>query len=273
MSKIIFSHPQPIDPESIIISQELKELQGYMPISPDDFNTLQDDIKKNGIRDPLKVCIDKDHNTILLGGMNRLEIAKGLKLKNIPVIYGQIEGNDLKPLSKTQRRDIVWQDNLSRRHLTTAQKKNLITYLLENNPSASSRSIAKILGMSHHTVEKTRQEMTGQIAQSERKGQDGRVTKTQAGQKKKPVNNSGVQNEHLKTAKEQQSTPQEPITGQTPAGYVPPEGDYILIAETGEYWPIDKIIANITVLFKYLPVESQDEVLFYLKDIHNKNTQ
>jgi Domain of unknown function (DUF4326) len=73
--------------------------------------------------------------------------------------------------------------NVRRRHLTGAQKRELIGKLLKLDPSRSDRQIAKDVGASHVTVSSVRKqaESTGQIDQSSKRvGADGRSRPTRA---------------------------------------------------------------------------------------------
>jgi hypothetical protein len=66
--------------------------------------------------------------------------------------------------------------NIHRRHLTTEQKRELIAKLLKSKPEQSNRSVAKTVGVSHHTVDAVRDDLEagGQIAHHEKRiGSDG----------------------------------------------------------------------------------------------------
>src|SRR5690606_15122594 len=66
--------------------------------------------------------------------------------------------------------------NVSRRHLTTAQKQTLIADQLRDTPSISSRAIAAMLGVDHKTVSSVRQRLVdgGEIPHhDEVEGRDG----------------------------------------------------------------------------------------------------
>src|SRR5499427_8850419 len=49
--------------------------------------------------------------------------------------------------------------NLSRRHLTLAQKKEVAKHIFEREPGRSDRSVGEELGLSHTTVAKVREEV------------------------------------------------------------------------------------------------------------------
>ena len=106
--------------KKILMSPELKAVQDFMPIDDTDRERLKKDIELNGIREPLKVYRNpKGKGFYLLAGLNRLEIAKELKLETVPVEIL----NDLAP---KKRKDFCIDDNLNRRQLTENQKLILL---------------------------------------------------------------------------------------------------------------------------------------------------
>ncbi len=169
---------QPYSVNKLEISQELAAVQQYFPISEYDREKLKADIKRDGIRDPLKVYTDKNGKVCILAGANRLEIAKELNLQTIDVDFY----NDLKPAA---RKLLAINDNLARRHLSPKQKKIIAELLLKESPTASSRSIGKKAGLSHKTVESMRKKSTGENTQLKRIGADGRQRKLPGKSKKK----------------------------------------------------------------------------------------
>ena len=76
---------QPINPNELQPAPELLNVQDLMPISTEDRENLKADIKKNGVRDALKVYMDKDFNYYILCGLNRWQIAQELNLATIPI--------------------------------------------------------------------------------------------------------------------------------------------------------------------------------------------
>lgn len=130
-------------PQALQASPELIEIQALMPIDPLDKERLKKDIKENGIRDPLKVY-QKNGQWYILGGYNRQQIALELGIDTLPV--QEYEG------TPDERRDLVINDNLNRRHLTSEQKTKLIRYFLKQDPGQSDRIIGKKTGTHHSTV-------------------------------------------------------------------------------------------------------------------------
>jgi hypothetical protein len=167
------------DTERFKPSPELLKIQDLMPITPEDRERLKKDIAESGeIRDPLKVYYSEDHKYLLiLGGLNRLEIARELKKERDLDIIIPYEVYELEPI---QRERLVIDDNLNRRQLSRDQKTNLINYFLKADPAESDRAIAIKTGTDHKTVSKQRsiKESGGEIPQVEKtKGRDNKTYK------------------------------------------------------------------------------------------------
>ncbi len=156
------------------ISPELVEVQALMPIDPRDRENLKKDILESGeIRDPIKVYVNKSGSYLILCGYNRWQIAQELGWANVPI--------EVLNMSPTERQELVWKDNLNRRHLTREQKQRLVDYFLKSDPVQSDRIIAKKSGSDHKTVGtvRTKLESTGEIPQlKKRKGADGKERKS-----------------------------------------------------------------------------------------------
>ena len=85
--------------------------------------------------------------------------------------------NDVKRPENETPESYVWSANIHRRHLNAEGKRKAIANALKANPEKSNRQIAKLIGVSHNTVESVRTEMesTGQIDQlTETVGADGK---------------------------------------------------------------------------------------------------
>ena len=155
-------------PGALQASPELVEVQALMPMDPEDRKRLKADIKEHGIRDPLKVY-QKGDQWFVLGGWNRLQIALELGISEIRA--------DIYEGPAAERRDLVVQDNLNRRHLTATQRGALVDYLLELDPTQSNKSIARKAGTTKETVKDRRKkaEATGRISPPDLvKGRDGK---------------------------------------------------------------------------------------------------
>ena len=68
--------------------KDILKLETRLPlelIKPDD--KLLEDIRLNGIQEPIEVRVRKDGSQIVWDGLHRLVIAQKLGIKEIPVIY------------------------------------------------------------------------------------------------------------------------------------------------------------------------------------------
>jgi len=129
------------------------------PMSEQEFSALVDDIAENGLLEPITL-----YQGMVLEGRHRYKACIQLGYKFKETNFVALATGD--PLA------YVVSKNIMRRHLTAEQKRELIKALLEEKPNASSRMIARLARVSHHTVEDVRQEVeaTGQIAQLEPEG-------------------------------------------------------------------------------------------------------
>ena len=66
-------------------------------------------------------------------------------------------------LSESQKREHARRMNLARRHLSQAQKRELIRQQLQETPERSDQQIARLLGVTHPTVGALRRELTGAV--------------------------------------------------------------------------------------------------------------
>lgn len=143
--------PQNID--KIKLSPELEAVEHLMPMSDSDRERLKADIEASGeIRDPLKVYVNAKDQVLILCGKNRFEIARELGWPTVPIEI-------LTGLSKKQKQELVINDNLSRRQLTSEQKRVLAAYMLRLDPKSSNVIIAKKSGTTDKTVGKIRKQM------------------------------------------------------------------------------------------------------------------
>jgi hypothetical protein len=132
-------------------------------MSEAELKELADDIKKNGLIDPLVVW---KKGGSLLDGRNRLDamalagilgVDSQGRLCNassiVPIIWHRIGTGD--PWS------IALSLNVHRRHLSLEQKRDLIAKVLKATPEKSDRQIAKIVKRDHKTVAAVRSEEEG----------------------------------------------------------------------------------------------------------------
>jgi hypothetical protein len=137
----------------------------FPPMTPEELRELADDIKAHGLREACSVIEVANSPyawngkpVALLDGRNRLD---AIELTDLDI------GKRWRVVSsRTDPYDYVLSANLHRRHLTSAQKREVAAKLLQANPTRSNRQVAAKLGISHHTVSAVRadQEARGQIA-------------------------------------------------------------------------------------------------------------
>ena len=110
---------------------------------------LEASIAKEGILVPIKLFEGR-----ILDGRNRYRAAKAVGYRFKPNDFEQFSG------TYTEAEAYVISTNVNRRHLTNAQKQDLIRKMIEKNPDASNRRIAALCGLpSHATVGKVRDAM------------------------------------------------------------------------------------------------------------------
>jgi len=109
------------DPEELKEHPLNREIFG--DLLQEEYNALKEDIKERGIQDPLHV-VKREGSYIIVSGHQRAKIAKELGIK-VPCIIR----DDLK--DELQIREYLIKDNLLRRHLTTAQKAEIVLALAE----------------------------------------------------------------------------------------------------------------------------------------------
>ena len=186
---------KPLAIKAIKIAPELKSVQSLMPISKDDKAKLFESIKKDGIRDALRGYY-KGNQFYLLSGLNRMEIAKKLGIDLVPVEELEIKIKD--------REAYAIDENLARRQLTTKQKRALIDYMLNKNQKASSRAIAKKVGVDKNTVE-ARRRSTGEIHQLERVGTDGKTRRQPTRQSSVAKINKAIKQVYAESEKDKET--------------------------------------------------------------------
>lgn len=118
----------------------MTDLQPMPALTADQLAALREDIAENGIRVPVVV----DQHDRVLDGHNRRAIADELGIE-CPTIT-QIVADD----------DEAWSVavtlNCARRHLTSEQKRTIISEELRRRPDDSDRAIARRVGCDHKTV-------------------------------------------------------------------------------------------------------------------------
>jgi len=110
-----------LDPNDLREHPLNKEIFGDLPQV--EYNALKEDIKERGIQDPLHV-VRQDSSYIIISGHQRAKIARELGIQ-VPCVIR----DDLK--DELQIKEYLIKDNLLRRHLTTAQKAEVVLKLAE----------------------------------------------------------------------------------------------------------------------------------------------
>jgi ParB-like chromosome segregation protein Spo0J len=117
------------------------------PLTDEERADLTESIKKFGVRQAVTV----DEHNIILDGHHRAMVAAQLGVQYpIEVVTD---------LSDQDKRRMVRQLNLARRHLTRKQKEDIIAAALRDEPQKSDRQHAADLGVSHPTVGKVREKL------------------------------------------------------------------------------------------------------------------
>ena len=143
----------------------MSKYQLLPPLSAEEFQSLERSIIEHGVLVP----VEYDEAGEIIDGHNRVKICESLGLVDWPRFVR-------KGLSEGDKRKLARELNLSRRHLSTAQKQAVIADQLRDTPSISSRAIAAMLGVDHKTVATVRRGLVdgGEIPHhDEVEGRDG----------------------------------------------------------------------------------------------------
>ena len=143
------------------------------PLEADAFESLKADILERGVLVP----IERDDRGALLDGHHRVRALEELRLAGHLVAQPPVLIRA--GLTESEKRAHVRSLNLHRRHLSAAQRRQVIAAQLADAPDASDRVIARRLAVSHTTVATVRKRMgvlTGQLGQLRaRRGADGKM--------------------------------------------------------------------------------------------------
>jgi ParB-like chromosome segregation protein Spo0J len=136
-------------------------------MSQAELKELGEDIKKNGLVEPIKVFHTKAHDPeddgefILVDGRNRLDAMElaGMKID----VQGNVYRSDHFEVRSFDNDEevgaFVISANVRRRHLTAEQKRDIIANVLKTQPASSDRTIAKLTTVSDKTVGAVRREL------------------------------------------------------------------------------------------------------------------
>jgi len=117
------------------------ELANLLPmIEGSKFAELREDIRKNGILEPIKLFEGR-----ILDGRNRYKAGREVGYKFGPKDFEVFAG------SYAEAEAHVFSTNFLRRQLTNAQKNEIIKTMIEKYPRESNRQIARRCGLNSHT--------------------------------------------------------------------------------------------------------------------------
>jgi ParB-like chromosome segregation protein Spo0J len=134
--------------------------QVMTPLDEDEYSTLRESIKKDGIRDPIHV----DEYNNVLDGHHRVLAAREVGL------WGQKEKEPAFVVHNTsgieeKRRELAWELNMQQRHLDDGEKKDAIERRLkeldEQDDWQPNHEIAETLGVSSSWVREVRRRLEG----------------------------------------------------------------------------------------------------------------
>jgi ParB-like chromosome segregation protein Spo0J len=147
----------------------------FPTMTPDEITALGEDIKNNGLKQPI-VLIKTPDGDALLDGRNRLDAMASVGLiTDLNLIEHRVLDADADPFA------FVISANIYRRHLTADQRRDLIAKVLKATPDASNRQIAAQVKADDKTVAKVRKvlEATADIPRlAKTTGKDGKARTT-----------------------------------------------------------------------------------------------
>lgn len=171
------------------IEKQFEEL--LPPLTDEEYRQLEENILKDGIRDPLVVWKTPSGNEVLVDGHNRLKIAEKHDLEYQKVymtfdgfddvklwIYrNQIGKRNLIPFQKTEvelKMEPVFKAEAKKRQGTRTDLGNIVQNSAQSEPTKTRDRIAKRAGVSHDTVRKVKyvlqngSEETKELARSDK---------------------------------------------------------------------------------------------------------
>ena len=179
----------------------------FPKMSVSELRKLGEDIKRRGMTVPIDILHRADGKFVLLDGCNRLDALElvgcdlaallkaattGRPEKQLQIRYIAEPSDNISMVAvedDIDPFDHVISTNVLRRHLTTAQKSEVIEKVLKMKPQASDRAIASLTKTDHKTVAAKRKklEQTGEIPQPEKRlGSDGTARPARNNARSKP---------------------------------------------------------------------------------------
>lgn len=121
-------------------------------LTQEEYEQLKESIRKNGVLVP--IIMDKDGAVI--DGHNRYDIAQELKAEGMEMEI-PVQISDL--TDENKKRQLAYELNLQRRHLSMRDKKKSVEKMLVEFPEMSNRQAAKLAKIDDKTVGKIRKEL------------------------------------------------------------------------------------------------------------------
>ena len=128
---------------------QLEPYQIMPALAEEEYQALKRDIRVRGVL----VALEFDAEGNLLDGHHRMRAVRELREEGVKVDYTSVIRAGL---TEYEKRTHVRAINLRRRHLTQAQRRELIAGQLKDTPGVSNRQIADRLGVSDKTVAASR---------------------------------------------------------------------------------------------------------------------
>jgi ParB-like chromosome segregation protein Spo0J len=172
-----------MQPSDLLPFHPLSKTYPFPLLNGVEFNDLVDDIKANGLREPITLYEGK-----ILDGCNRYRACLKAKVEHR---FEQFEGNDAAALA------FVSSKNIHRRHLKAKERRDAIAKLLKNDPNKSDRQISKEIGVSNTHVGKVRKELekSGDVSTVDTRT-DTKDREQPAKKHKRPANNPQKNRQH-----------------------------------------------------------------------------
>lgn len=121
-------------------------------LDADEYEALKADITDRGVMVP----VEYDEHGHVLDGHHRLRACAELGITDWPsVVRGGLDESGKRRHARTL--------NLSRRHVSRADRRRLISEEIAEDPDRSDRAIARLLGVDHKTVGSVRREIAGEV--------------------------------------------------------------------------------------------------------------
>jgi hypothetical protein len=140
-------------------------------MSEAEFQRFVNRIAAHGYLSSQEVLVDRDGR--IIDGHHRARACAALGIE-----YPRRVLDSEREMTDDEKWEIVWLINVSRRHLTLDQQRDLVRQWLRRHPETSNRSVAADVGVSHNTVQAIRAnlEESGQIDQYRAAGGRGVTT-------------------------------------------------------------------------------------------------